>query len=194
MYKTDVPKIKRYVQEEGPDGLVSVGAFVLSTIQTPLSRTLEQVRDIKERGESSKALWGFKRAGFRHLSDNKQGLYHKLVERPLDVRSATLLLLNTPGLGLPKASFLLQCLGYNTACLDVHNLKRYNINPSITRTSKLSTDALIKKTDNYIEFVQKKGSEYYWDGWCGYVAGNRMNKSLPTAEVVSSFHYQVISV
>jgi hypothetical protein len=194
MYARDVPLIKQFVEENGPDGLLAVGAFVLSTIQTPLSRTKVQVQDIKQCGIQSAHLWGFKREGYRHLQDNRVPLYQKLVERPVGRSEALLELLPTPGLGLVKAGFFLQCLGYETACMDVHNIKRYGLNPNQLKVGKVTQKTLFKKVDNYVNLCDSLGSsQSHWDDWCLHVADTRMNRTLPTADRVSAFHYEVIA-
>ena len=184
MYKRDVKRIKEYVHLKGPDGLVDVGSFVLSTIQTPLSRTKSCVSDIKRHGSSSKALWGHKRAGYEYLSQHKKPLYETLVEGSPSLSEALAVATEVPCLGLVKGAFLLQCIGYPTGCLDRHNLKMYNIPLSVCKG----------KVDTYLEAVDRVGtSESLWNLWCEYVAGGRMNKKLDTADKVSAFHFEAIS-
>jgi hypothetical protein len=46
-----------------------------------------------------------------------------------------------------------------------------------------------KKVAAYVALTQDTGgSRYWWDSWCFYVAGNRANKRLDTADAVSSYH------
>lgn len=195
MYQRDVPKILDYVKQEGPDGLLAVGAFVLSTIRTPLSRTLEQVKDIKTNGVDSKALWGNKRAGYHHLKVFRRELYRDLIENPVSASEGLYRLLAVPNLGIPKASFMLQCVGYETACLDSHNLRRFGISPELTKVSSKKPEKVMEKVVVYQGVCKKHGtSEFWWDSWCEYVAGNRYNQSLSTADKVSAFHYEVITV
>ena len=123
IYNRDVPLIKEHLDKKGTEGLLDVVSFVLCTIQTPLSRVGLQTDDIKRRGAQSAALWGFKRSGYEHTRKNLDALYEALTG-PEDVYTKLLTFLEVPGLGLPKASFVLQCCGYDTACMDVHNIKR----------------------------------------------------------------------
>lgn len=194
MYKRDTKRIKEYAEEIGPDGLLAVGAFVLSTIQTPLSRTGDMVADIKLKGTDSPHLWGNKRGGYHHLWVYRKELYDLLITRRVGREDAMFRLLAVPGLGLPKAAFLLQCVGYETACIDSHNLKRYNLNPNVTKVGRVKPDTVIKKVDNYLTLCDNIGSsESHWNDWCKYVAGNRVNKLLPTADEVSAYHYKAIT-
>ena len=182
MYKRDVPKIIEYV--ESTDNVVDVGAFVLCTIQTPLSRVGSQMEDIRKNGANSKALWGSKRKGYQYLLNHHDDL-KTLKNLEISIDSALKKAMEVPGFGLPKASFFLQLLGHDIGCLDSHNLKRYNLPVVITRG---------KKIVDYIKTVREiQNAEGWWDSWCNYVAGNRMNKSLATGDKVSSYHYECIS-
>jgi hypothetical protein len=194
-YSRDVPKIKAYVEETGPDGLVHVGAFVVSTIQTPLVRTKLQVADIKKHGENSKALWGHKRLSYGHLWVYRRELYQMLVEAPVARSEALLRLVQVPGLGVVKGAFLLQCLGYETSCLDSHNVKRYGIDPKVLKVGNVKPATLTKKVEDYLSLCDNIGtSEHFWDSWCLYVAERGgMNKSLATADAVSAYHYEAIT-
>lgn len=194
MYRRDVPRIVAYVKSKGPDGLVDVAAFCLATIQTPLSRTAPMVQDIRAQGAGSKYLWGSKRNAFQYVQLHKEELFEMLLKEPVPREIALERLLVVPGLGLPKASFLLQCIGYPTACLDSHNLSRYGLSPNITKVGRVTEGTLRKKIDNYLTVCDNIGpSEYHWDSWCDYVSGNRVNKTLPTADRVSAYHWEAIS-
>lgn len=189
MYRRDVPRIVDYVKSKGPDGLVDVAAFCLATIQTPLSRTAGIVQDIRIQGVNSKYLWGSKRPAFQYVQLHKEELFEMLLKEPVRREIALERLLVVPGLGLPKASFLLQCIGYPTACLDSHNLSRYGLSPNITKVGRVQVGTLRKKIDNYLTVCDNVGpSEYHWDSWVTYVSGNRANRSLPTASMVSDYH------
>ncbi len=189
MYDRDVADIIKHVQSNGPDGLVDVGTFVLCTIQTPLSRTGQQVAEVRQRGVEAAALWGSKRAGYGYLLTHKEALYERLVERPHGETVDTVrYIMQVPGLGVPKASFLAQCLGYDVGCLDSHNLKRFNKPINFVKATANS-----RKVRDYVEFTQSLGTEELWNGWCEYVAGNRVNKFLPTADEVSRYHVHAIT-
>ena len=75
-------------------------------------------------------------------------------------------------------------------------IQLFNINNHIIDTSEFSNmlhdDIVIeyeKKIADYVALTQRTGgSEYWWNTWCDYVAGNRANKSLSTGDEVSMFH------
>lgn len=190
MYKRDVPLIVEYLNDTGPEGFISLGSFVICTIQMPLSRVKSQCKDIKNNGASSSALWGHKKLAYAEFTDKADYYHEMLTDRSQHLSSVLTRLVMIKGLGIPKASFLLQCAGWDVGCLDVHNLKRFKLDPKITKM-----DAKGRRITQYITVCNKLGgSEFLWDSWCAYVAGNRMNKSLPTADIVSAYHVEAITV
>jgi hypothetical protein len=196
MYKQETRDILSYVHTKGPDGLVDVASFVLSTIQTPLVRTKPQVADIKINGSRSEALWGFKRAGYEAVEGDKRKLYSALVERSESLPWAIYTMMSFPGFGMVKGSFFLQCIGYQVGCLDSHNIKRFGLDEKTLKVSaNLSVDKKMEKVYGYIDTCDRLGgAEGLWNDWCKHVASlGKQNKSLPTAEAVSRFHYEVIS-
>lgn len=193
MYKQEVPAIVSWLEDEGPDGIVTVGSFVLCTIQTPLSRVGEQLDDIRQNGLQSVSLWGNKRGGYYHMSLFRKELYDLLLGRSESREETFYRVLATPGLGLAKTAFLMQLCGWETSCLDSHNIKRLGLpDQKLSMSTKPATKH--RKIAQYLALCDSLGtSEWFWDDWCSYVAGNRMNKELPTAEAVSKYHYEAIA-
>ena len=58
--------------------------------------------------------------------------------------------------------------------------------------AKLKPATQLKKVKAYVEMCQEDGTEYWWDTWCEYVAGNRANRLLDTGDVVSKFHVDCV--
>ncbi len=198
MYKRDAYIIKRHGLKNA-DGLVRIMQFTQCTIQQPLSSCYKQMLDIDNKGLQSIALWGNKRKSLEYTIANKDKLYKTIVrlkDKTNDVGVITELmymLTEVPNLGMVKAGFVLQMLGFNVACLDSHNLKRLGMKSSDVSLSKgLKKDTKIKKISKYIKFTQKKGTAYWWDSWCDYVAGNIGNKALTNGDMVSEFHVKCI--
>lgn len=192
MYARDIPLIKDYLDTRGEAALLDVASFVLATIQQPLSSCGKQMEEIRLRGAEATALWGFKRSGYEYVRNNLTALYEALNGSD-DVYSKMETFLEVPGLGLPKASFVLQCCGYDTACMDVHNLRRYGLPVSMTKVGKVKPETRMKKIKAYVNYCQIMGTEAHWNGWCDYTAGNKMNKSLPTGDMVSAYHVECIT-
>ena len=202
MYKRDVEAIKAHVFHQGPDGLVDVLEFVLCTIQAGLSTVKMQRQDIAVEGFGSRFLWGQKGDGLAYTKKHKEFLWGKvyaIAECGYDdvdaIADVIELFMAVPNLGMVKAAFVAQCLGFNVACIDSHNLKRLGMSPQAVKVNLKAKRATIrKKVVEYVLMTQQEGSEYWWDSWCEYVAGNRANKELDTGDIVSRFHVDCITM
>lgn len=180
-----------------PDGLVDIVTFVLCTIRQPLQQVGNQIVDIRANGANSKFLFGAKRNGYQFILDNKQTIYDGLLEckKHNDVVGAVELLTVIPCLAMVKASFVAQCLGFNVACLDSHNLTRLGWAASATKLDKKTKPELKrKKIADYVAFCQEKGARYWWDTWCNYVADKGTNKRLATGDEVSAYHVEALAI
>ena len=195
MFKDDNKKIARFALKS-PDNMVRVGTFVLTTIQAGLATTQAQMHDIDEHGASSKYLWGNKRDGFLYLQEHKQVIFAaiKAAVKANDPIGAIDVLTNVPNLGIVKAAFVAQLVGLDVACIDSHNCDRLGLSRSALKFSKkVKPELKRKKIADYVKFTQDTGgSEYWWNTWCEYVAGNRANKRLDTAEKVSKYHVDAV--
>ena len=203
MYQRDVNEIKGFVRWRGPDALVNNGLFVLLTIQAGLSTVRGSMVKVERDGYQADCLWGKKAEGYEYLVDNAEYLYGKLyhiadtkgyesIEACADVIQ---LFMAVPNLGMVKAAFLAQCLGFNVACIDSHNIKRLGISPNLVKSppSGMKPATVRKKVEQYVELTQVEGSEYWWNTWCEYVAGNRANRALDTGDVVSRYHVECVT-
>ena len=199
MYKRDCNAIADHAAAS-PAGLIDVIEFTLCTIQAGLSTVKQQRIDIKANGLHSKFLWGKKSDGLAYAIQRKEYLWGKLMaikERGVtDVDAITdgvMLLMEVPNLGMVKASFVMQMLGFDVACIDSHNLTRLGMSPNAVKVgAKLKTESKYKKVRDYVIMTQLEGTEYWWDTWCEYVAGNRANRLLDTGDVVSKFHVDCV--
>lgn len=199
MYKRDVTLIADHAAKS-PQGLVDVVEFVLCTIQAGLSTVKAQRLDIAETGLASRFLWGKKAEGLAYIETHADWLWlklHHLKEKgpsdPEIIADATLLLMQVPNLGMVKASFVLQCMGFDTACIDSHNLKRLGLKDSAVKVSaKLSPEKKRAKVLAYVELCQAQGTEYWWNSWCVHVAGNQANRRLDTGDAVSAYHVDCV--
>ena len=195
MFKDDNKKIARFALKS-PENMVRVGTFVLTTIQAGLATTQAQMHDIDEHGAASKYLWGNKRDGFLYLQEHKQVIFAaiKAAVKANDPIGAIDVLTNVPNLGIVKAAFVAQLVGLDVACIDSHNCDRLGLSRSALKFSKkVKPELKRKKIADYVKFTQDTGgSEYWWNTWCEYVAGNRANKRLDTAEKVSKYHVDAV--
>ena len=200
MYKRDIEDIIEHI-EASPEGLVDCVEFVLCSIRASLSSIKEQRKDIASAGLKSKYLWGQKSAGLAYVREHKTVLWLNLLElkeqstsNPKVIVQALKLAMAIPNIGLVKAGFILQLMGFDVACLDMHNLERLGLAPNaFSINAKLKEATQTKKMIAYVKLCQKKGTEYWWNSWCDYVAGNRMNKNLSTGDLVSRYHVHLLT-
>lgn len=191
MYRNDVPIIAQHAWGS-PQGLHDVIEFVLLTIRQPLYYLRSQREDVAQVGEASRFLFAHKRAGWLYARDNMQALWDRA--RQIEDRAEMVEhFMQVPGLGLVKASFVVQCLGLPTACLDQHNCARLGISPATLKVPQKGTPALKRrKLEAYLDLCDRTGgAEYWWDEWCAFVA-DRRGSPLKTPEEVSRFHVETI--
>lgn len=191
MYKRDNKKIAKFALRN-PINLMKTGTFVFTTIQSGLSTCDNQMQDISITGAKSKYLWGNKRAGYLYWYEHREVIYAaiKSAVKHNDPVGAIDVLTNVPNLGIVKAAFVAQLVGLDVACLDMHNLDRLGMSRSALKFDKgVKRETKLKKIQNYVALTQSTGgSEYWWNIWCNFVAGNRANKSLTTGDAVSAYH------
>lgn len=200
MYKTDAKKIAKFALKN-PDNFARMATFVLTTIQAGLSTTHNQMLDIDEHGADSRFLWNKKRDGYLYLQEHKEVLHAavKAAVKANDPIGALDVLTNVPCLGMVKAGFVAQMVGLDVSCIDSHNITRlmdagYDIKPSDLKLPKgVKRDTKLAKIAKYVQLtIDTGGSQYWWDTWCEYVAGNRANKTLDTAQKVSKYHVTAV--
>ena len=200
MYDTHAMEISEHALKT-PKGLLDVITFVFTTIQQPLSSCKNQLNDIDLHGTESKYLFGSKRAGLKYAMENKTRLFWKVQELQKEslenidtVCKAVRLFMEVPGLGAVKASFVCQMLGFNVSCIDSHNLNRLGMElKDVTIPNSLTEKTKMKKIKAYVHLTQRKGTVYWWNSWCDYVASKGgMNKALATGNEVSAFHVECV--
>ena len=196
MYSRDQPEIEAHALAS-PAGFIDTLEFVLTTIQSALSTCRRQRRQIARDGYAAACLWGSKPAGLRYGREHAPRLLDEFrrLRSHLATEDAVELATSIPCLGLPKAGFLCQLMGFDVACLDVHNLRREGLPPSFVKLDKKAKpDTQRKHISRYVEYCQRDGAEKWWNGWCQHVAGSRHNRNLPTADAVSRFHVDAVKM
>lgn len=195
MYQRDNPIIARHMLAH-PDNFANGVTFVFTTIQQPLASTVTQMQDIRSNGADSKYLFGSKRDGYLYVQKHKKRLHKQMCEyvKNGDTESALDLLTDVPCLGIVKAAFVAQLCGMDVACIDSHNCDRLGLARTALRLAKTVKPATkLKKIGDYVALCKRTGgSQYWWDTWCEYVAGNSANKKLPTGDAVSAFHVEAV--
>lgn len=201
MYQRDCTMIAQYALAS-PQGLYDVIEFTLCTINMPISRVHLQRQSIKEEGTQSKWVSATKANGINYAKMNQAYLHKQILhirdKYGLDTidgsQYAIDLFIKIPSIGMVKAGFIAQMCGFNVACLDRHNVRALGISETALNLNKKVSDELrLKKIREYVKLCRRRGSEYWWDTWCNYVADRGgMNKSLPTGDAVSRYHVTAI--
>lgn len=196
MYNRDMPLMARHGMSS-EQGFADVVTFVLCTIQQPLQSVGNQMQDIRDNGSDSKYLFAAKRNGYAYVQGHKRQLWRalKLAKKQNDVERALLVLINIPSLGIVKAGFVAQCLGFEVACIDSHNCDRLGLPRTALRLPKKASAKLKRKrVTDYIKLcADTGGAKYWWDSWCNYVADKGTNKRLLTGDAVSAYHVQALT-
>lgn len=91
-------------------------------------------------------------------------------------------LLEIRGLGIVKAAFIAQLMGYNVACLDSRNVTREGRNPRAFRTDGRTPAQLVPKVRLYVQETFGRAEEY-WNAWCADVAGVYDRTALEISEL-----------
>jgi hypothetical protein len=194
MFSTDQARIQAWCKN--PDKFLRVGTMVLLSIRMQWVGVGNQMADVQVHGSKSKCLWGFKQAGYVYLRDNRKALYAATRDaRAGRLSTADLMreFLKVPGLGLPKAGFLVQLLTGKSGCLDMHNVERFGLDVGVwsVRTYKDTAKQMREIDDKiavYLALIEAcGGSEKLWDDWCEHV--NDRVGTFEGGEDVSRRHY-----
>ena len=194
MYKRDNKKIAQFILKDADNTVIGI-TFVLGTIQNALSNVGKFMDGVANGGADSIAMT-MKRNGYLYAVEHKYVLHEalKAAVKHNDPVGAIDVLTNVPNLGIVKAAFVAQLVGLDVACLDSHNLDRLGLNRAALKFAKtVKPETKLKKIQDYVHLTQVTGgTEYWWDTWCNYVAGNRGNKKLTTGDMVSKYHADCI--
>lgn len=110
-------------------------------------------------------------------------------ERDEKSEQAIITLLRVPGLGIVKAAFVAQLMGFDVACLDARNIAREGRNPRAYETrgdksGRKYSGAIVRR---YVEETGGHAQEY-WDAWCTDVAAAYGR----TAQEISELHLAIV--
>jgi len=194
MYKRDNKKIAQFILKDADNTVIGI-TFVLGTIQNALSNVGKFMDGVANGGADSISMT-MKRNGYLYAVEHKYVLHEalKAAVKHNDPVGAIDVLTNVPNLGIVKAAFVAQLVGLDVACLDSHNLDRLGLNRAALKFAKtVKPETKLKKIQDYVHLTQVTGgTEYWWDTWCNYVAGNRGNKKITTGDMVSKYHADCI--
>lgn len=193
IYSSDIAACNHFAQASAAN-FKRAALFVLATIQQQLETVPVIVSDFERQGGASRFAFGSKKAGLDYLDLQCKSLYRDAMaclENPAELLRV---FLRVPGFGLVKAGFLAQIFNNAVGCIDVHNIRLYNVPLSAVRygyTAKPKTKEA--KRNTYVALCDGLGgSAALWSRWCDYVAALRPNNWADGGEV-SRFHFDVIS-
>ena len=173
--------------------------MVVLSIQQPWYSVGDQLKDVKRWGIGSKFIWANKIKTYNFLMSRKDFIYSQYLavlnsSKPDDERALSLMnvFLQIDGLGLAKAGFVCQLTAGLVGCIDVHNIRMYNIPKKDLAFSKsIKSKALKdKKISNYVSVCHDIGTENLWDTWCSFLATK--SKKFEDGFHVSKVHYDFL--
>jgi hypothetical protein len=162
--------------------------FALLSARTQFNRVPAQCKELEQRGAEAACLWGWKFDAYAYVEENAIQLQHD-VSNAGNVGKGLWSITRIPGMGIVKGAFVLQMLGYPTACLDTRNIQREGRNPRAYRGegARKNLPSFIRTIDRYIDDTYGR-AEYYWDTWCNEVGPDYGM----TGEQISKLHMTTI--
>ena len=203
MFVDHQPLIADYAAEN-PKALAHVASFAAFTVHAPFPQSIENVQHHQAGRQDKIRALGRTLESVAYLETHQETLYKRLyaiqdtawhpsikTETQLAYVASTV-----PGLGTVKAGFLLQMVFGTAGCLDVHNLRRLGIPPSVVGSIKgLKAGVRYKRVKRYLaECTASGGSENLWDSWCDFVAAERYPHLFDTGEAVSQAHVEALGL
>lgn len=201
MFNTHCKAVQEYSQRSANNMADTVLMVVLSIQQNWLS-VGEQMADVRANKLDSKFLWGNKIKTYEYLMSNKHKMFAQVQAvlnsgRTYDEKAFSLMtiFLRVDGLGLPKAGFCCQLIAGMVGCMDVHNIKMYNVDPKILKLNPKpktlkAMEANDQRTRTYIDLCHAYGCDNLWNSWCENLATK--SKRWQDANHVSEVHYSYL--
>ena len=198
MYNIHAKAVQDYSRLSS-DNLSDVILMVVLSIQQPWYAVGDQLKDVKRWGIGSKFIWGNKIKTYNFLISRKDFIYSQYLavlnsSKSDDDKALSLMnvFLQIDGLGLAKAGFVCQLTAGLVGCIDVHNIRRYNIPKKDLAFSKSIKSKTLrdKKISNYISVCHTIGTENLWDTWCCSLATK--TKRFEDGFHVSKVHYDFL--
>jgi hypothetical protein len=199
MYGTHNPLVRKHAQLNAKN-LEQVIAFVFASIRVQTAMLPRMMKEFRKRGVKSSWIWGNKRTGIDYVRKHRQDLFDRMTsilraKKANCAHDLMMLFLEVPGLGLPKAGFVVQLVSGKSGCMDVHNFRKYlpevdasKGTPSWLQTSGNSDKTKRFKAGVYLDLIESNGgSAKFWNNWCGHIS-MLYPHHFPTPEDVSKLH------
>jgi hypothetical protein len=188
MYNKVNPKINKFMQSS-PEHMSHGIMMVVLSIQQGWHTVGEQMKDYKENQGHSRYVWGNKARTYKYLQEHEVELFNTLLSPDFTHTYKHMRLTQVVGLGVAKAGFVMQLMFGVSGCMDVHNLRRFDVPASILSVSpemKMSTRKA--KVEQYNIICHDIGTEVLWDTWCDLIAKKHPTKWVD-GDHVSMVHY-----
>jgi hypothetical protein len=186
MFSEHATTIAKYAAES-PENLFDVMRFVVATINRTFY-TVPQVMAALRKTGTSKALTGVQKRAIAEYWTRRQEIFDNVYDVPIE--QALLYLVTLPGLGIPKAGFVLQLARGRVGCLDTWNLRRFGLDAK-QFNHNCSATRLLERIRSYILICEDYGTARLWDEWCELIA-LRYPTKFTDAEQVSRLHQELI--
>ena len=202
MYKIHAKAVQEYAQRSA-DNMADVILMVVLSIQQNWSGVGDQLKDVRENKVDSRFLWGNKGKTYKYLATHKHFIYgqmlaisHSNLSDKDKALSLMTIFLKIPGLGLPKAGFTCQLIAGLVGCMDVHNIRMYNLDAKALTLAKDPKGDKAKATNhnkivNYIDLCTTYGTENLWNSWCNFLATKSVK--WQDGNHVSEVHYTYLT-
>lgn len=214
MFKIVQPKIRQWVEDD-TRRVRDVILFASLTIRQPFYQIKHQMSSVRQHGDKSPYLFGFKRNTYKWFDEhtNTVSQLYETINRLTD--SESLGIISTiPGIGLAKAGFVMQMLKGSIGCLDTHNLVLYK--DTIRDLLRDNPKGLFKDHPKYKLFFKEDyntksnplknfkweplgytticntiGTEFLWDEWCNVIHQKYPSRFMSSTNV-SEYHYECL--
>lgn len=173
--------------------------FAICSIRQPTINVPDQLAILFDGEQDESPLFGHKFDAWAYISDNVKcaALWKKLCmledlrihPTPRLCEHAIIALLDIPGMGIVKAAFVAQLMGFGVACLDSRNVKREGRNPRAyeTRGAKGGRKFSPAMVERYVSETYGRAEEY-WNAWCRDMA----EAYKRTPDEISALHLAII--
>jgi len=203
MYNTHAKNCQQFAQSN-PDNLVLVILMVSLSIKQPWHKVGIMIQDVLLNGSTSRFFnWKMKLDTYQYSEVNKHYLHASMLTIINDSTTSNIkafnlmqLFLKIPGLNISKAGFVCQLTAGLVGCMDSHNIKHYNINPTTLDYNKkvkgkrgLNSNRV--KLENYINVCHSIGTQRLWDTWCNMIASRY--DVWNSGDHVSEVHYTYLT-
>lgn len=218
MFAIHQKRISDYARKN-PQNMARVLKFVVLTIRNRLYNLPADMETLDTGGQAADdingILYGFKRKSIDQIDAESESLYaqaESIVFHATSEREAAENLIDLftgiHGLGLAKAGFAAQLIFGVSACLDSHNISRFNIPWYHMKSSAFKN---VKRLDKRRAWISRYcdhvdtcgGTESLWDSWCEFVyhrpddTGYKMNgnkAAYKSAYHVSALHCESLGL